>query len=197
MRSVERDVRFPARSPAVTASPVTFPSGRPKLDTSPISTGLVTPAKTIGRDVVAFLAASAGGPPEARMMSTFSASSLASCGSSSTLPSVNLTSITTFWPSLYPRSERPCRNASNQRLGGRPARRNPITSFAARCARAMIGKPKATPPRKDITSRRFSDDPLSLRRRGKISGCNTHRHAAAKAMLIAIRGRLTTENMGS
>src|SRR5215467_7890883 len=91
--------RLPAKSSEVVASPVILPPGRPRLGTIPNPTGSTTPTKTIGTDVVAFPAARAAGPAEARMTSTFERSrSSANCGSWSTLPSVTRSSTTTFWP---------------------------------------------------------------------------------------------------
>lgn len=63
--------RLPAKSSEVVASPVILPPGRPRLGTSPNPTGSTTPTKTIGTDVVAFLAARAAGAAEARMTSAF------------------------------------------------------------------------------------------------------------------------------
>ena len=63
--------RLPASSAEVDDSPVTLPSGRAKLGTSPIANGSNTFAKTIGTDVVAFLAGTAAGEDEATMTSTF------------------------------------------------------------------------------------------------------------------------------
>lgn len=99
--------RFPARSAELKAVPVMLPPGRARLGTRPISTGWFTVAKTIGIDAVAFLAGTAADDAEATMRSTCRrTNSSASYGSCSMLPNRN--SMTTFWPSTYPRSRRPC-----------------------------------------------------------------------------------------
>ena len=117
--------RLPIVAPALTVTPVMLPPGRARLLMSPISTGWLRLVKTIGMDVVAFLAAIPADDAEARMTSTFDRTrSSASRGSSSRVPIRN--SMTTFWPSTYPSSRRPSRNSSSQSFSGSPARRNPI-----------------------------------------------------------------------
>jgi len=63
--------RFAVSAVATLSTPVALPPGRPKLATKPDFTGSVPPVKTIGIDVVAALAASAGAlPPVATITAT-------------------------------------------------------------------------------------------------------------------------------
>src|SRR5262245_43506613 len=93
---------------------------------------------TIGMVVVAFLAVRAIPEFGASMMSTLRrTSSAASSGNRSNFPSAHLYSMAIFFPSTYPRSRRPCRNASrNPRfVDGEPDDRYPIVgTFVGCCA---------------------------------------------------------------
>src|SRR5262249_1448372 len=119
--------------------------------------------KTIGIVEVAALAASAAeSPPVATRMATERpASSAASAGSRSTWPSAHLYSIATFWPSTYPLSTKPRRNAATRCVvsSGDRALRYPITGIAGCCARAASGHAAAAPPRAKINARRFIQSP--------------------------------------
>ena len=90
-----------------------LPPGRPRLGTSPNPTGSTTPTKTTGTDVVAFLAARAAGPAEARMTSTFKRTS--SSGQLGKLVDAAVGGADLHKDILaidYPRSRRPCRKPS-------------------------------------------------------------------------------------
>ena len=79
--------RLAASSTAKSVSPVTFPPGRARLFTRPISTGSPPPTKTMGIVFVAFAAARAALGPTAKMISTPErTSSAASIGRCSLLP---------------------------------------------------------------------------------------------------------------
>ena len=92
---------LPTSSGPTRENPVTLLPGRAKLVTSLSATGSPTPMKTIGRVLVACLAARAPAvPPPATMTSTLSAASSAeSAGSRSTFPSASRYSITRLRPS--------------------------------------------------------------------------------------------------
>src|SRR5712692_661185 len=81
--SLRSCTRFAAISTALTARPVTFPPGRAKLATRPVSTGSAVPTITIGTVFVTLAASSAATVPGVTSMSTLAAtSSAASCGNS-------------------------------------------------------------------------------------------------------------------
>ncbi len=80
--------------------PVTFPPGRGRLATTPLSTGVPTIVITTGISVVVCFAARAAGVPWVTMMSTLRRiSSAANTGSRSYLPSAHRSSRVTFLPS--------------------------------------------------------------------------------------------------
>src|SRR5258708_32844798 len=65
-----------------------------------------------------------------------------------------------FWPSTYPTSFRPLRNAVNSRANSVPADAllllmKPITGIAGCCEQALRGHPAAVPPRRVMNSRRL------------------------------------------
>jgi len=76
---------------------VTLPPGRARLVTSPVATGSITPAMTIGMVAVACFAAWIAGGAYVTMMSTFRrTSSVARPGRRSYLPSAHRDSIAMF-----------------------------------------------------------------------------------------------------
>ena len=104
---------FPLISGARVDNPVMFPPGRARLATNPLPTGSLSNAMTMGIVEVASLAARVAVGPPVTMMSTLRrTSSAASAGRRSSFPSAYRHSMTMFFPSTYPSSRRPCRNAS-------------------------------------------------------------------------------------
>jgi len=114
-------------------NPVHVGSGAPKQIsqvrsighmTSPSVTGSVAELKTMGRVLVACLAARAvGAPPPVTMTSTLSAtSSAARAESRSSFPSADRYSITTLRPSTYPRSRSPWSHLPRRLCFGRERR---------------------------------------------------------------------------
>src|SRR5215470_4509823 len=64
--------------------------------------------------------------------------------------------MTTFWPSMYPRTRKPCWNASTHARGGCPACRKPIRyTFPVCCASTASGA-ASTAPRPVTKARRFT-----------------------------------------
>ena len=95
-------------------NPVRFPPGRARLSTSPAVIGSDTPIKTMGIDLVAFLAATTAFVVTPTSTSTLRpTSSAAKPGSRSKLPSACRYSMAMFCPSTWPSSRSPFRNASN------------------------------------------------------------------------------------
>ncbi len=132
--------RFPLSSGARVDNPVMFPPGRARLATNPLPTGSGSCAMTMGIVEVASLAARVAVGPAVTMTSTLRrTSSAASAGRRSSFPSADRHSMTMFFPSTYPSSRRPCRNASMRaELAEREAPvRYPIRGiFAGCCASA-------------------------------------------------------------
>jgi len=92
--------------------PVIFPPGRTRLTTKPCLTGSSPLPITMGIVRVTFLAARVEAAVADKMQSTLSlTSSAASPGRRFLSPFANRHSMTMFWPSMYPSSRRPCRNA--------------------------------------------------------------------------------------
>src|SRR2546422_2250073 len=112
--SLSSSSRLPAKSSVSAASPVMFAPGRAKLAINPLPTGSVTLVMTMGIVLVAcWVALAVPYPPAETMISTLSrTSSAASAGRRSRFPSAYRYSMTMFFPSTYPRSRNPCRNAS-------------------------------------------------------------------------------------
>ena len=105
--------RFPLISGARVENPVMFPPGRARLATNPFPTGSVSCPMTMGIVAVASLAGRvAAGPPETITSTLRRTSSAASAGTRSSFPSAYRDSMTMFFPSTYPSSRRPWRNAS-------------------------------------------------------------------------------------
>jgi hypothetical protein len=97
--------RLAARSGAMELTPVTLPPGRARLVTSPVATGSPGSSMTMGIEVVALLAAWAGGVDAVTMMSTLRrASSVARAERRPYCPSAYRRSKTTFCPSTQPNS---------------------------------------------------------------------------------------------
>ncbi len=91
--------------------------GRSRLATRPVSTGSEPSGNTIGIVPDADFAARIAGGVAGMMISTPSpASSAARAGSRSNLPSANLQTSSTFDPSTYPSSLRPCVSSFHQSL---------------------------------------------------------------------------------
>ncbi len=135
--------RLVTRSKLKSDNPVTFPPGRARLATRPVPTGSPAFPMTTGMVLVALFAARAAGVPSVTSTSVLRrTSSAASLGRSSNLPAAYRWSMTMFWPSEYPSSRSPCRNAA-RRLSSRSAEddaRKPIrrTCFAC-CASTASG----------------------------------------------------------
>src|SRR5215510_414291 len=97
----------------------------------------------MGIVVFTFLAPRAAVEFVARRTSTLSPiNSAVSSGSRSNLPSADLYSITMFFPSTYPRSRRPCQNASRKSGFVEPDDRYPIRGTFFGCC-ASDGKQSA------------------------------------------------------
>jgi hypothetical protein len=91
---------LPSRSVAIMLSPVIFPPGRARLETSPLPTGSGAAANTMGIVALAFLAAKIALPPGVTMTSTLRrTSSSARSGSRSSFPSAYRYSMKMFFPS--------------------------------------------------------------------------------------------------
>ena len=149
--------RFPAKSAELKAIPVMLPPGRARLSTSPISTGCVTLAKTIGTELVTLFAARVADEPDVTITFTFNRTSCsASWGSCSNPPSVKRNSTMIFWPLTYPCSRNPCSKASSQALGSRPARRKPIVALGLLRADSVQAHAPIALPRTMMNSRRLS-----------------------------------------
>ena len=90
-----------------------LPPGRARLATNPEPTGSLSNAMTMGIVTVASLAGRVDAGPAVTMTSTLRrTSSAASSGRRSSFPSAYRHSMTMFFPSTYPSSRSPCRNAS-------------------------------------------------------------------------------------
>ena len=100
--------------PTPIATPVMLPAGRARLGTTPEPTGSKRLAKTTGILLVARFAASAAGVEPTTMTSTLLAITSARSASSlsSRVPGKRV-SMSRFFPSVYPSSRIPCRNASS------------------------------------------------------------------------------------
>src|SRR5947208_16647179 len=145
-------------------SPVMFPPSRARLATKPEPTGSLSHAMTIGLVPVAPLAGRVAVGPLDRMTSTLRrTSSAARSGSRSNFPSAHRYSMTMLFPSTYPSSRRPCRNASvrGEIEEGETALRNPIReTFFGCCASAAELNAKSMVPsamRKNVFLISFSD----------------------------------------
>ena len=82
-------------------SPVIFPPGRARLDTSPSPTGSEAPAVTMGIVELAFIAILIAGPTVTMTSTLRATNSAARFGSRSSLPSAYRYSMTTFFRSTY------------------------------------------------------------------------------------------------
>ena len=92
-----------------------FPPGRARLATKPDATGSPSLPMTMGIVTVASLAERVPAEPAVTMTSTLErASSTARVVTSFDLPSPNRYSMTIFFPSTYPSSRNPSRNASTR-----------------------------------------------------------------------------------
>jgi hypothetical protein len=134
---------FPLISGARVDNPVMFPPGRARLATKPLPTGSSSNVMTIGIVEVAPLAGWVAVGPLVTMTSTLSrTNSVASAGSRSSFPSACRRSMTMFFPSTYPSSRRPCRNASMRGAitEGEDVMRNPIRGIVVGCC-AMATAP--------------------------------------------------------
>ena len=154
--SCSNSSRFGVTSTFVWVTPVTVPPGLFKLATRPSLTGSPETAKTIGIVVVATAAACTPGVFAKITAIRRRTRSAANAGSRSYWPSAQRNSITTFWPSTYPASLRPSRNAVTMRAywADDALFRNPITGSAC-CARTTCGHVASAPPRSVMNSRRF------------------------------------------
>gem|GEM_PF-2323429 len=134
--SFKSSSRLPLISGARVDNPVMFPPGRAKLATNPLATGSPSCAKTMEIVVVASLAARVTDGPAVTMISTLRrTSSAASSRSRSAFPSAYRNSTTMFFPSTYPSSRSPSRNAAIRAATGAglvPAR-NPIREIFVGC----------------------------------------------------------------
>ena len=132
-------------------TPVVLPPGRFKLSTKPIFTGSPPVVNTIGIADVAALAASAEGSPPVvtNMAAPRWTRSKAIAGSRSYCPSAQRNSIATFFPSSYPVSPKPLRNAATRAVEftRRPAaqiaydRQTPLRVSRQRPARRHSARP--------------------------------------------------------
>ena len=129
---------------------------------------------TMGIVEVASLAARVAAGPAVTMMSTLRrTSSAASAGRRSSLPSADRLSMTMFFPSTYPSSRRPWRNASVRAVlaEGEPGLRRPIRGiFVGCCASARWTEARAKPTSK-TTMALVPIPPCLLR---FIAGCPEH-----------------------
>ena len=132
--------RFPALSPDSQLIPVTLPSGRLKLVTSPSLTGSDPVTNTIGTVVVAVLTAIEATPLATMTAAGLWISSAASDGRRSRCSFPQRYSMTTLRPTSYPLSLKPARTASGRfsKPSGRVLRRKPTTGIAC-CACAARG----------------------------------------------------------
>ena len=116
--------RFPLSSGASVDNPVMFPPGRARLATNPSQQDRDRFAMTMGIvSSLPWLAWVDVGPAVTMTSTLRRTSSAASARRRSGFPSAHRHSMTTFFPSTYPSSRRPCRNASvprrDQRKGSR------------------------------------------------------------------------------
>src|SRR5262245_32820113 len=117
-----------------------FPPGRARLATNPLPTGSGSCVMTMGIVAVAALAARVGVGPGVTITSTFRrTNSAASAGRRSSFSSAARHSMTMFFPSTYPSSRSPWRNAS-MRYGfaerGKERRKPIRATFFGCCASA-------------------------------------------------------------
>ena len=131
--------RFPLIAGERVDNPVTFPPGRARLVTNPWPTGSTAATMTMGIVLVASLAARvAPPPPPVTMTSTFNRTNSAERAERrSSFPSACRYSMTMFFPSTYPSSRRPWRNASIRAalVEGKAPSRYPIREiFVGSCA---------------------------------------------------------------
>ena len=121
-----------------------FPQGGARLATNPFPTGSLSWNMTMGIVTVASLARRVDIEPPVTITSTLRrTSSAASAGTRSSFPSAYRCSMTMFFPSTYPSSRRPCRNASMRAAlaEGEAGVRNPIRgTFFDCCASAGWSK---------------------------------------------------------
>jgi hypothetical protein len=131
-------------------TPVTFPPGRARLATSPLSSIEPPPATTMGSVVVTCLAIS----PVVVFCTTSTltgswTNSAARAANRSRLPSAQRHSMAMVLPSTHPRSRSPSRNASSKSEGtaadgGKFSPRNAIRGTCPGCwAMAVSGSPRA------------------------------------------------------
>ena len=129
------------RSFAMFVTPVTLPPGRARVAIRPDPTGSDTAKNTIGMDEVARFAATAAGDAQARIRSTrLAASSAASAGSASKLPSAQRTSSARLLPSTWPSARSCSRTAASNSGGGALEPRKPMrVTRAGDCASVAAG----------------------------------------------------------
>ena len=143
--------------------PVTLPSGRLRLFTSPAATGSTPVSKIIGIVLVAALAAIAEALlPGVAITATWRRTrSAASAGNRSFWPLAQRYSILTLRPSSKPIALRPCWNAVTRipNFSGVSLPKYPTTGIAGCCARAASGQATAAPPITLINSRRLMCPP--------------------------------------
>ena len=155
--------RLATSSTPIKVAPVTFPPGRPRLDTKPALTGSEAVVNTIGIVFVAAIAARiATSLAPAQMTATLRLTrSAAMAGSRSNWPSAQRYSMATLRPSAKPASPRPRWNPAMRSVhcaADTPCS-TPITGIAGCCARAASGHVAAAPPRSAMNSRRFMSAP--------------------------------------
>src|SRR5262245_4593643 len=143
--------RFALSSGANVDSPVIFPPGLARLATNPLPTGSVSCAMMIGIVEVASFTGRVTAPPPVMMISTLSCtSSAASAGRPSIFPSAERHSMRMSFPSTYPSSRSPWRNASRRlvKAGRGAAVRYAILGiFLGCCAEAEWESAKSTAQR--------------------------------------------------
>src|SRR5215469_9130544 len=150
--------RLGTSSVPIRVTPVTLPSGRPRLGTKPAPTGSEAVTNTIG---IVFVAASAArtatsGAPALMTATLRLTRSAAIAGSRSNWPSAQRYSMVTLRPSAKPVSPRPRWNPAMRSVhcaADTPCS-TPITGIAGCCARAASGHAAAAPPRAASNSRR-------------------------------------------
>src|SRR4030095_12316324 len=129
-------------------NPVMFPPGRARLATKPLPTASPPTIMTMGIVAVASLPAGVSHVPPATLPSPLRrTSSAASAGRRSNFPSQDRHSMTRFFPSTYPRSRIPCRNASTRSAlteRGTPARYPIRGTFFGCCASAITPRASNT-----------------------------------------------------
>ena len=131
-------------SPTKKLMPVALPLGRARLATMPNATGSSLTPKTIGIVAVADLAAIEAGvlPGVAITATRRRIRSASTAGKCSKWPSSQWYSITTFWPSTYPASLNPTRNAAIRPGKHGLPHREQIRSLASWLLRARSERPR-------------------------------------------------------